>query len=48
MAYRNHPAVAKYQSWQSISEAEAWAFLAEQKAIQLGVAGQVLIDLLTR
>lgn len=40
MAYRNDPMVAKYQSWEGISQAEAWAFLEEQKAIQLGVPGQ--------
>ncbi len=40
MAYRNDPQVARYQSWEGISEPEACAFLQEQKAIQPGVAGQ--------
>ncbi|MEO6891919.1 MAG: GNAT family protein [Ktedonobacteraceae bacterium] len=40
MAYRNDPQVARYQSWEGISEPEARAFLQEQKAIQPGVPGQ--------
>ena len=40
MAYRNDPTVAKYQSWEGISEAEACAFLQEQMEVQPGVPGQ--------
>src|SRR5947209_686510 len=40
MAYRNDPAVAKYQGWEGISEPEARAFLQEQKGLQPGVPGQ--------
>jgi RimJ/RimL family protein N-acetyltransferase len=40
MAYRNDPGVARYQSWEGISEAEARAFIAEQKMVQPGVPGQ--------
>ena len=40
MAYRNDPDVARYQSWEGISEAEARAFIAEQKLVQAGVPGQ--------
>ena len=40
MAYRNDPEVARYQSWEGISESEARAFLQEQKEIQPGVPGQ--------
>jgi RimJ/RimL family protein N-acetyltransferase len=40
MAYRNDPEVAKYQSWEGISEPEALAFLQEQKGVQPGVPGQ--------
>jgi RimJ/RimL family protein N-acetyltransferase len=40
IAYRNDPVVAKYQSWEGISEPEASAFLQEQKEIQPGVPGQ--------
>jgi RimJ/RimL family protein N-acetyltransferase len=40
IAYRNDPLVAKYQSWEGISEAEASAFLQEQKEIQAGIPGQ--------
>src|SRR2546430_17689809 len=40
IAYRNDPVVATYQSWEGISEAEAFAFLQEQKEIQPGVPGQ--------
>jgi RimJ/RimL family protein N-acetyltransferase len=39
-AYRNDPTVARYQSWEGISEVEARAFLQEQKEIQPGVPGQ--------
>ncbi len=37
MAYRNDPEVARYQSWEGISEPEAHAFLQEQKMLQPGV-----------
>jgi len=40
MAYRNDPEVARYQSWEGISEPEARAFIQEQKKIQPGVPGQ--------
>lgn len=40
MAYRNDPEVARYQSWEGISEREAHAFLQEQREIQPGVPGQ--------
>jgi len=40
MAYRNDPGVARYQGWEGISEAEAHAFIAEQKQVQPGVPGQ--------
>jgi RimJ/RimL family protein N-acetyltransferase len=40
MAYRNDPAVAKYQGWEGISEAQARAFLQEQQEVQPGVPGQ--------
>ena len=40
MAYRNDPEVARYQSWESINEPEARAFIQEQKEIQPGLPGQ--------
>ena len=40
MGYRNDPLVAKYQSWEGISELEARTFIQEQKVIQPGVPGQ--------
>lgn len=40
MAYRNDPDVARYQSWEAITEREAREFLDEQKLIQPGVPGQ--------
>jgi RimJ/RimL family protein N-acetyltransferase len=40
MAYRNDPDVARYQSWEGISEPEARAFLQEQSEVQPGVPGQ--------
>src|SRR5947209_9189979 len=40
MAYRNDPEVARYQSWEGISESKARAFLHEQKVVQPGVPGQ--------
>ena len=48
MGYRNDPGVARYQSWEGISEAEARTFIQEQKEIQPGVPGrgfQVAIEL---
>ena len=42
MGYRNDPIVAKYQSWEGISEPEARTFIQEQKEIQPGVPGQGL------
>jgi RimJ/RimL family protein N-acetyltransferase len=40
MGYRNDPLVAKYQSWEGISEHAARTFIQEQKVIQPGVPGQ--------
>ena len=40
MAYRNDPEVARYQSWEGISEPEARAFIQEQKEVQPGVPSQ--------
>jgi RimJ/RimL family protein N-acetyltransferase len=40
MAYRNDPEVARYQSWESMNEPEARAFIQEQKEIQPGIPGQ--------
>ena len=40
MGYRNDPFIAKYQSWEGISELEARAFIQEQNEIQPGVPGQ--------
>ena len=48
MGYRNDPVVARYQSWEGSSEAEARTFIQEQKEIQPGVPGrgfQVAIEL---
>ncbi len=48
MGYRNDPDVARYQSWDEISEAEAHTFIQEQKEIQPGVPGrgfQIAIEL---
>jgi len=42
MAYRNDPDVARYQSWEGMSEAEAHVIIAEQKLLQPGVPGQWL------
>ncbi|GCE21084.1 GNAT family N-acetyltransferase [Dictyobacter kobayashii] len=39
MAYRNDPEVARYQSWEGISEAKARAFLREQQDLLPGVPG---------
>src|SRR5258706_4057757 len=40
MAYRNDFKAARYQSWESINELEARAFLKEQKKARPGVPGQ--------
>jgi RimJ/RimL family protein N-acetyltransferase len=48
MGYRNDPIVAKYQSWDGISELEARTFIQEQKEIQPGEPGkgfQIAIEL---
>jgi len=39
MAYRNDPDVARYQGWESISLAEARAFVQEQSGIPAGIPG---------
>ncbi|GLV61013.1 N-acetyltransferase [Dictyobacter sp. S3.2.2.5] len=40
MAYRNDPEVARYQSWEGISESEARTFVQEQMKAQPGAPGQ--------
>jgi len=48
LAYRNDPEIAKYQSWESLNEQEAHAFVQEQKTLQPGVPGawfQLAIEL---
>ena len=40
VAYRNDPEIARYQSWESISQSEAQAFIQEQKVIQPGIPGE--------
>lgn len=40
VAYRNDPEVARYQSWEGISEAEAHAFIQEDKEALPDVPGQ--------
>ncbi len=48
MAYRNDPEVARYQSWEGISEQEARDFIHEQKDVQPGLRGhgmQIAIEL---
>ena len=48
VGYRNDPIVAKYQSWDGISELEACTFIQEQKEIQPGEPGkgfQIAIEL---
>ena len=40
MAYRNDPEVARYQSWEGVSEPEARALIQEQKDVQPGVPGE--------
>lgn len=47
-AYRNDPQVARYQSWEGITEAEAVAFVAEQREARAGVPGawlQIALEL---
>jgi len=48
MGYRNDPDVARYQSWEGISESEARTFIQAQKETQPGIPGhgfQVAIEL---
>src|SRR5947209_2543937 len=47
MAYRNDPEVARYQSWEGISEAEARVFIQGQKQLQPapGAGFQIAIEL---
>ncbi len=48
MAYRNDPEVARYQSWESISLAEAQTFIEAERAAHLGNPGdgaQIAIEL---
>lgn len=48
LAYRNDPEVARYQSWETTSEAEARDFIQEQKDAQPGRPGawfQIAIEL---
>ena len=48
LAYRNDPEVARYQSWETTSEAEARDFVQEQKDAQPAIAGewfQIAIEL---
>jgi RimJ/RimL family protein N-acetyltransferase len=40
LAYRNDPDVARYQSWESISQPRAQAFIQEQKTLMPGQPGQ--------
>ena len=47
-AYRNDPQVARYQSWEGITEAEVVAFIAEQREARAGMPGawlQVALEL---
>lgn len=39
MAYRNDPDIARYQGWDSISHADAQAFIETQRAIHAGAPG---------
>ena len=39
LAYRNDPEIARYQSWESISEREARAFITDQMDLQPGTPG---------
>lgn len=40
IAYRNDPEVARYQSWEGISQEKAAAFVQEQANLQPGIPGQ--------
>jgi RimJ/RimL family protein N-acetyltransferase len=40
LAYRNDPEVARYQSWDTISQPRAQAFIQEQKTLTPGQPGQ--------
>lgn len=40
MAYRNDPEVARYQSWDSISERRAQAFIREMQGLEPGIPGE--------
>jgi RimJ/RimL family protein N-acetyltransferase len=40
LAYRNDPEIARYQSWESFSEAEAEAFLRKQQSLEPGAPGK--------
>lgn len=42
MAYRNDPDVARFQSWEEVTEAEAVAFVREQQTAPAGVPGEGL------
>jgi RimJ/RimL family protein N-acetyltransferase len=42
MSYRNDPDVARYQSWDGITEARAVAFVREQQAAPVGAPGEWL------
>ena len=42
MAYRNDPAVARYQSWESFNLAEATEFIRCHQSLEAGVPGQWL------
>ena len=42
IAYRNDPAIARFQSWEGITEAEAVAFLRAVEAAPAGVPGEWL------
>ncbi len=40
IAYRNDPDIARYQSWEGITEAWADAFVREQQTVPVGVPGE--------
>jgi RimJ/RimL family protein N-acetyltransferase len=42
IAYRNDPEIARYQSWEGITEAEAVAFVREQQTAPVGAPGEGL------
>jgi RimJ/RimL family protein N-acetyltransferase len=42
MAYRNDPVVARFQSWDGITEADAIAFVREQQTAPVGAPGEGL------